>query len=685
MAFFIPASQICETQEVNFFTSGNYATNSFSATWETRNIPDVEGLSVVYLDVLDKFDITVDSVNGLPPAGTLPGIDIHNMDAIQAIRLSMAEALTVGQWWEIYEDVNGAVYFTNVFNQGSPGKTVSLNVRLCIPSVSKSNEVDMVIVRGYDAPPVVETRDFRNVVPAGTGTINPVNVSGNEEVFTVAPGLLTGTCHQQQLKTTVYKSYKDPVFADVFSPQEPNPFYDVKAFERVIGYIHRITGMPGDPGAAALVNYSFHEDSTIWYKPIDFPSFGQVSLPKLSSDCPGFITGGIEYFEGEVNVNTPTFIDKYGFFWPLVKNPVSITYSGHKIHSLQSFGTGANEVVTMAVEPIKEVNELQSGSQWNYEISGPLSFNIIMTYSTPNPEFTNLVLSLAEDADSTVVALVNDGGNFSAIERAAQAPVFAGSPSSILPSPNSLGYLVDEVWIGLSLRRPSVEITAAFGDALEYAASLKIDYAPLVIIDEPAPIAYKHKDAGSVIVDQSVGLVDNDPTTCQNYEDRPVNVMNNLKTGNTIETTLPFCQDAQTCLAVAKTIFDYQNYTNAQTFTLTCGPDDEPELGAAVDGFDNNLRIESISYSYTDGSAYTIEVTLGPVFADIGSWNNGSWVRETEEVERDGIITWVAGDSINYRVYVQGLGEFSAINGTNTIFVSGEVVKVKVNNILKEA
>jgi hypothetical protein len=47
---------------------------------------------------------------------------------------------------------------------------------------------------------------------------------------------------------------------------------------------------------------------------------------------------------------------------------------------------------------------------------------------------------------------------------------------------------------------------------------------------------------------------------------------------------------------------------------------------------EDNLRINEISYSYQDGSSYTINVSLGPVYVGTGSWNTSIWQRRTETV-----------------------------------------------------
>lgn len=679
--------------ELNFFHSGAYDRPSFSTTWNTRLVPDVDDLGSVpvYQQVLNKFGIPIDLINGQPPGGFLPGIDIRNMDAIQAIRLSMAEALISRQWWELYEDGSGGVRFLNVFNDGSPGKTVTLDIRLCIPSATKDNEVDMVIVHGYKKPPQRYAGEFRDVIPAGTGPINPPELDMGAPLFSVALGYQLSGCVSSQLSTEFTKSYEDPIITNQYGPQERNPFYNVKAFENIIAYVSKITGMPTSSDEAARVKYTFNDTTTWYYKPT-FPGFSKVT--EIVADCSGGIqTGGeIVFYEAEVLFTSPLYTDRYGTFWPAVIRPAEIVYEGYKIidnNGIVNFGgTGPEGSTFVFVNPVPDFIKLTEGSQWIYTIPEGTSnqFKIKMFYQ---PKTDPLVWDfiLGAFGTSNVVVKVADGrvlfGQMLVTLDFASSALNSTSGIGIMGG-SGLGYLVSNLWLGLTIDRPSVTITDPGGQAGEYASNFRMEYAPLILFNPPEPIAYKHITEGSVIVDQTVGLEDHDPTTCQSFEETPLGIMQDLTTGNTIEVSLPFCQDEDACLAVAQTIFDYQTHGNIQTYVLTCGPDDEPELGAAVSGFGSDLRIESINYSFQDSSAYTIEVTLGPVFSNVGSWNNGAWVPKTEDVERTAIVRYTAGDGVNYRVYVQGLGEFNAINAAKDVWRVGETVSVTVYNIPQE-
>jgi len=148
-------------------------------------------------------------------------------------------------------------------------------------------------------------------------------------------------------------------------------------------------------------------------------------------------------------------------------------------------------------------------------------------------------------------------------------------------------------------------------------------------------------------------------------------------TGRTVDISLPFC-DAQACKTMAQTIFNMQD-ENISTYNMVCGPTKLPKLGTKVPGYEG--RINRISFSYTDSSSYTINVTVGSTFLGAKGWSGGIYQRRTEDVSREAIITWSAGDGINYRCRIRGgLGVYQAINKTLSAWNPGEKVNVTIHN-----
>jgi len=668
---------------LNSFHSGAYGRSSFSTSWRSAVVPDSLDANLgsvpVYLQVLNKFNIPVDTSGGLPPGGYLPGMDIRNMDAVDAIRFSMAESLTQGQWWELHEDAFGGVKFINVFNNGSPSKTITLDVRFCVPSSSVENEVDMVIVRGYQRPPQRHAGDFVDVVPAGTGLINPTSVNGTEKLFTVHLAQEVSSCVKSNLAAYATKSYLSPLLdVTTFGAQDSNKVYNVKAGESIVTYLIDIDGMDDD----GRVTYDF-KDKTTWYFRPGFPTFNQTS--QLTSDCTEGIqtTENTVYYQGDYTYTAPNFTDRYGDPWPLYGAPTAILYTGYNIEQVLSIGAGlASEVSYIFVSPVPQFVSMSAGTQWTVSYKGPRKYNISFYYQ---PKTTIRVWEFIQAAFSTnrVELKVWESGAFTPISSAAPDAPASVAGAGLLGGVNKFGTLITDMWMGVTLDRPSVAVYDPEGDSLAYAARLRVRYAPLILTQHFKPIAYAARvnNGVGVIVDQTVGIEDDDPTTCQVFDESPLTIMQDLSTGNVVDVTLPFCENENVCKRVAETIYRYQNHSDVQTYTLTCGPDDIPELGAAVSGFSTDLRVESISYSFQDSSSYTIEVTLGPVFSNVGTWDVPDSATKMKDETRQALVRYTAGDGINYRVYVQGIGEYNAINATNYVYVIGQEVTATVYNL----
>ena len=236
----------CPPEDTTFFSGMKQDSNSYSKDWYTATKPDndFESNLPVYAQVLASCNIGIDSINDLPTRGTLPGMDINRMSSIDAINLSLAESLLDGEWWEVVEDGLGGVFFQKVYDNGLPGKTITLNPRLCIPSTEKRNSVDMVAVTGYDRPPQRYVKDFKVAIDDNPGIVNPESLPETGQFTVDFAAMTAGTCHEFLLRTEAIKVYPDPLIdAQSFGGQEENPFYDVKAYESIIGWAHRSTGM----------------------------------------------------------------------------------------------------------------------------------------------------------------------------------------------------------------------------------------------------------------------------------------------------------------------------------------------------------------------------------------------------------------------------------------------------------
>jgi hypothetical protein len=238
--------------------------------------------------------------------------------------------------------------------------------------------------------------------------------------------------------------------------------------------------------------------------------------------------------------------------------------------------------------------------------------------------------------------------------------------------------------VAVEIDRPSVTVSDHNGEAIKYANKLKVAYQPIVIKDVPSPVAYC-MGGKSRLIDPALDLWDSDPSTVQlPPEERAGSLawLQTRTTGKTLDVSLPFLEESG-CVNMASTLYGMCS-DMATTYSLVCSPSSEPKLGAAVSGYEG--RINAISYSYTDSSAYNINVTIGPVVPNVKGYQASIYQKQTEDISRNAIVVWSAGDGVNYRVKVQGMNSvYWAINSTLGTYDVGEKVQVSLHNLQKEA
>jgi len=221
-----------------------------------------------------------------------------------------------------------------------------------------------------------------------------------------------------------------------------------------------------------------------------------------------------------------------------------------------------------------------------------------------------------------------------------------------------------------------------------------LNYTPVVIIDEPSPIAYASTSALSSddgsrtlaaegIIDQADGIVDADPTTTQDIEDSELSILQDNTTGATVDMTMPFAygvdatgQAGTECLEIARNFLALQSQVTEST-SIILGPDSTPQLG---DVLPDGSIINEINWSYSDSSQYLITVTAGPLYLTSGSFNDARYQLQTEDVTREGTVIQDAGDGTTYIVRVEGFGEITALLMVMEDLAVGDKVQVRLYN-----
>jgi hypothetical protein len=324
----------------------------------------------------------------------------------------------------------------------------------------------------------------------------------------------------------------------------------------------------------------------------------------------------------------------------------------------------------LSVDPLPRNIQIPAGNWHVSYTNGVPSINVYYTYAADDPSggYQNIIdLFLGAGA----VKIFPEG---SAQEVFGEVWPFLGGSYGLVVAGN--------FFATVEVDRPCVHVISPNGDAKALANALYVAYQPIVVTDVPAPVAYTFGN-GASLVDHTLDLYDTDPCTEQDPPQLVVGSMSWLQTqtsGSTLDISLPFA-DENDCLSLASTIFAVQS-EEVTSYNLICGPDDEPLLGAKVNGYDG--RINKITYSYQDGQSYNINVNIGSTFMGLRGGNGGLWYRKQENVSRDATVTWSAGDGVNYRCAVQGLGMFNAINMCLDVHAVGDRVKCTVYNLNQE-
>ena len=294
---------------------------------------------------------------------------------------------------------------------------------------------------------------------------------------------------------------------------------------------------------------------------------------------------------------------------------------------------------------------------------------------------------------------------------------------------DSLGYLTNgDMCVVVERKRPSIDIFdpvgGAFGTASQFVTYVPGDpgedvsngvvdktqgaisnvkrkygirYTPVIIVDEPQPIAYASTGPissidgtttlpASKIIDQSDGIVDSDPTTVQDLDDSELAILQDNTNGSTIDITLPFCYGVDNtvtpplrgteCLEIAQNFLELQQLIT-ETTSVVLGPDSTPRLG---DRMQDGSTINEISYSYSDSSQYLITLTTGPLYMTSGSFNDPRYQLQVEDVTREGVVVQDAGDGTTYVVRIEGFGEITALLMVLDDISVGDKVQIRLYN-----
>ena len=693
--------------------------------------------------VLETFDIpfaahpTTSRVLG----GSLPGYDIKNSDAATMLKLSLAVELRdgppvgssdpagLGAFAEVEIDEFGIARFFVV----GEDLASDLDIRYCIPTNQIRNAADLVIVRGYDPPPRRELRPSFNGLK-------------NAEVMDYI-SCAEDTCDQTAVGKFASVSYDDPLLDQVYLDDIVNS-YELQAFESLIGYLVDLDLPEGadedDPNFIRGLKITFG-DTTKEYITLPVSIFAN-SLSVGTIGSTNGITGGVTMEGAIVSDNRGGAIDatfgdstittavpmgsltpkegecsdtdvsvvgskvvipasrfqrlnKYGELESDFAAVQDVVFGGQKVVFISTFGTG----VGIYVKPNKELISLSQGTNWTWTTNeaGDLELEF---FSYIEDDYAAFLCDLYRNPTPGVdYALYTTDRTQAGQEIATSTEVVNGLICNI---GDRLGYRAvnGTLCVVVERKKPSIDIFSPIGNAGNIARQLierntdpdapfGIRYTPIVIVDEPAPIAYAANDPlqsidaqtglpGSItipaegIIDQSNGIVDADPTTTQDLSDSEVQILQDNTNGATIDISLPFAVDTE-CLEIARNFLALQQEL-VTTQSMVLGPTSEPKLGQILP--DGSI-INEINYSYSDSSQYLITITAGPKYLTAGSFQDSQYQLQAEEVTRDATVIQDVGNGAEYVVRVEGnIGERNALSMILDEISVGDKVSVRIFN-----
>ena len=671
--------------------------------------------------ILNKVGIPFDA--GFPFKGSsLPGYDIKNQNTATMLKLALITELIAGRFIEIEIDEFGIARFYTV----GTSPALNLDIRYCVPTSTINQPIDLVIVRGYDPPPVRELRTSFDGLK-------------NKELMAYED-CAKDSCEESFVARYATISYDDPLLDQQYLDDVKNS-YELESFESLLGYLIDLD-LPVNPdnipgfritfgdttkeyirvdakimnntvsavGAAASIGNSIGDAGRR-----DFGAFSNQSLVSQPGGL-GNRSGGnvpiVINIINESNINNlPTcgavldsiagglitfpkerFIreNKFGRLESDFIGITDVVFAGNKIKSFTASpgGFGIDASIFWVIDPNKDLVELSHGRNWTW------------TVNTATEDIEVYLFSILEDARAKATCQVYSNPELFASESApVQDLVYAFSNDLVTRFPaaneeficnigDDLGYWNEsgKMCVVVERRRPSVDIFDPLGNASTIAEEISIRYTPVIMIDPPLPVTYASSKtlssidgtrtiASTGIIDQADGIVDADPTTTQDIEESETSILQDNTDGFTLDMTLPFCEEDD-CLLIAQQLLALQE-SDVRTNSIILGPDSEPLLGQLMP---DGSVINEISYSYSDSSQYLITIATGPKYQTAGSFNDSKYQLRTEEVTKDGIVLQDAGNGAEYVVRVDGFGEITALSMILDDISVGDRVGVKIYN-----
>jgi len=674
--------------------ASNWITDAVRFDTDFPSFPSDKGVGSLASTIIQDY-FQLDIADNVDLGSALVGYDVKSRDAYQMIQLSLAGELANGKLVECYADAEGKVRFYTI---GDSSIQLGSDLFYEIKSESKRKKVDIVMVIGYDPPPrkyagtsfnlltLVKNIDISAFGPQAEEDLD----KDNYPIFHIWGKFIPACTYFKE----GYIEYGKPEFDQKKFLMEAgiaNPYN----FEEVSMYVHKIT-VPWFNQASTNITFA-----TTTPKYISFGTDMGILHTRKYSDEDNTFRPEVCKFTEVVNPEGKgihltrseehKFIgvrDVFIFGYRL--NAVRLNYysTDGKTRTLNTTNLIA-DLDTTIPEPFKLtrgtdyiiVNDEKgkSGGQKIVFITDAHPDNL-MKFTNENTSFMISPLSIYKEDqrkaslnhifnpdDPELTGKLKDGVTEATagqkIENVRMFPLNEGQAA----------YVIKDIILVYDWDNPCIAVTDELNQATEEnLAKIQVEVYPIIIQDLPAPIAVNGE-----LLDPTEIMPDYDITTYEDLENtRYAQVHTQMESGD-IKLTLPFANDSD-CEKISSYIKNELSSEVIRQTTYTMSPNAEPELGQRI-GNDGEV-INSIDYSYQDGSQYIITVKGGPKWQGVSGWDTSVYQNKTEQLSLEGIITGVSSNNVNCQVMITPIGVMDCINISKQIIEKGDRVSVTIYN-----
>ena len=601
----------------------------------------------------------------------LENYDIKSQDALTMLRLSLLAAVDGARFVEPYIDVNGKMEAVKIGEDQAPSTPPKCIMKKIYHQFV--NKVDHVVVRGSDPLP---TRYFSG------GSVNLMGGTGSVYYFNIE------NCASPNAEFTGKNSVGNEAWVEFSrSPQSVQTqealrgLVDRPNWEQLVGYRHILPEIP--PTVSMSVSQTTPRNAEMLIGEIE----SSISF-NIGSNAPD--GGGIVDISN-VNVVSAPILD-------IVKGSTILSdlLGGNQADAPPNLNFGDTDYYVM-LDHTCGLNGLSKGKEWfllgndlagatvtvKSHASDSIAYEAFSTFATDfvtqNYIFRRsdgTIASFSDFINANVNPPKDDNGNpqyparppfdeaGGAFQEAFDGTFLPGMGGNFGLEVTQPGY------VSYTVQKPSIQLRGQPGllGAANAAAGTGIVAEAILVKDKPAPIGCD----GDVVEQPSPPQEPEDPIC-------PESKVETLE-GIIIDMSAPWLTSDGAVAQFSQQLKEYINEDNGTYQTRTYdGVPFNWLPGQMVPGIDKAV-IHNIDITYGDKDSRLTNVTLGPKYYQVQSFNDSQYVRRSVTLTRTGRVVSGRNSSGAFVVGLDGLGSFNALNGTTEPIYVGDRVEVKVLN-----